>query len=298
MNFLFKFYRPSGIVISNDHCYDTLILIHLANKYKLPSIYIQHASVGDYFPKLSMSLALLEGEDAKQVYLKRGSDAEKIRLIGMPKFDNHFSSISTRTKIETIGLALNGLEDLAALHHEVARLANHYRDTNIIIRPHPILYTRGYKKEYQELVRNLKDIENITYSDSRIENPWTFLEKIDVQIAGDTSIHLEAALLNIASIYYSNNKYYYSLDIYRFNKNNLIPYFQDFDELIKYIDAIKTNRPPIRHKAQYYCSTVETKWDGKSLTLAAYYINNYLKTFPVIPSDITFKKENQHTIYV
>jgi hypothetical protein len=281
--FLFHLRTPTGIVISNDHCYDTLIMIHFANRMNIPSMYIQHASVGDFFPKLEMSLALLEGQDAKEVYLKRGSDPDRIRLVGMPKFDKHFSAINRSTVVRSIGIALNGLEDLRTFHKDVIAIAGRFAEMDIIIRPHPILYTRRYKAEYNQFVKELEDISNIRYSDSRSENPWVFLSRVDLQIAGDTSIHMEATLLNITSVYYSNNPYYRSLDLYRFNKNSLVPYIFELSELLEFINAVKHNRTPVRSKAKYYCDTVDTENDGKSCKLTVDYISAYLNSYPELP---------------
>lgn len=281
--FLFQRRRPTGLVISNDHCYDTLIMIHFANKLEIPSIYIQHASVGDFFPKLEMSLALLEGQDAKEVYLKRGSDPDRIRLVGMPKFDKYFSAINHSTMIRSIGIALNGLEDLRTFHNDVITISEQFQTMDVIIRPHPILFTRRYKTDYEQFVKKLEGISNIKYSDSRTENPWVFLSRVDLQIAGDTSIHMEATLLNITSVYYSNNPYYRSLDLYRFNKNSLIPYIFDLSELIRFVNSIKDNRPPVRSKGKYYCDTIDTENDGMSCKLTIDYISAYLRSYPELP---------------
>jgi hypothetical protein len=286
MRFLFRFSRPGGVVISNDHCYDTVIMIHLANRYNLPSIYIQHASVGDFFPRLTVSLALLEGEDAKDVYVKRGSDADRIRLIGMVKFDPHFSQINKRTDVRAIGIALNGLEDMSIFHEDVIKIARHDKNVKIVMRPHPILYTGRYRKCYQDFLTRLGSLENLEFSDSRMEDPWAFLKKIDMQIAGDSSIHLEAILMNVVSVYYSNNSYYHSLDFYRFNRNGLIPFFKSVQEILVYFEAIRNIRPVVRNKARYYCDNVNTPMDGKSLSLALYYLEDHLKSYPRIPQPL------------
>lgn len=295
IRFLFHVRKPTGLVISNDHCYDTLIMIYFANKLKIPSMYIQHASVGDYFPKLEVSLALLEGQDAKEVYIKQGSDPDRIRLVGMPKFDRYFSSINHSTVVGAIGIALNGLENLRTFHIDVIAISRQFSEMSIIIRPHPILYTRRYKTEYKEFQKKLEGISNIKYSDSRHENPWVFLSRIDLQIAGDTSIHMEATLLNVTSVYYSNNPYYHSLDIYRFKKNSLIPYILKLSELIDFINNVKDNRPFVRSKAKYYCDTIGTQNDGNSCKLTVDYITNFLRSYPQLPAG---SPEFKHPAYV
>jgi len=107
---------------------------------------------------------------------------------------------------------------------------------------------------------------NINYSDSTKVDSFSFFNEIDLLIAGDSSIHLEAALLNIPSIYFDTYKK--NIDWYGFRKNNLIHYADNISEIIRLIDQFKTNMPKTREKTKFYCDSVNTKFDGNSTLLA------------------------------
>lgn len=271
--FWFKIVKPKGIVISNDHVYSTRTLVYWANRFKIPSFYIQHASISEEFPPLEVTYALLDGEDAKEKYLLVGSDPTKIELIGVPKLDAIFGQINYSKNIHNIGIASNSLESLQLIFDTIISLDNSYPDIKLIYRPHKAqYYDTKRKNDLKSMIKNLP-------SRVEISNPFEeivtdYLSKIDCLVAGDSGIHVEAVFLNITSIYFFSNQAYY--DYYGFVKNNLIIHAKDFTELKNIIDKEKSNRHIVRYKAKKYCYTVDSPYDGHSTNLAVNRIINKL----------------------
>jgi hypothetical protein len=261
----FKLVKPKAIVISNDHVYSTRVLVHWANKFEIPSFYIQHASVTENFPPLEMTYAFLEGEDAKEKYIRAGSDPTKIELIGIPKLDKMFHRINYSKTIRTIGIASNSLEPLNTILDLIFFLNRHYPNIGLIYRPHRLQYTENkFKEDMYHILKNIPS--NVKVSNPYEEPATDYLCKIDCLIAGESGIHLEAVLLNITSVYFFHETEYF--DDYGFVKNNLIDLARDLSELKSIIDRSKDSRQNVRHRAKRYCYTIDSEYDGRSAELA------------------------------
>lgn len=127
-------------------------------------------------------------------------------------------------------------------------------------------YAYFYKKKLGALLEELARNTNVILSNPLLEGPFEYLTRIDALIAGDSSIHLEAVLLNIYSIYYDNKGEF--LDHYGFVKNGLVHKAEHLEDIGKIIGTIKNERPKVREKAKHYVSTIDTEYDGKSTQLA------------------------------
>jgi hypothetical protein len=74
--------EPKALVVSNDHNMPNRVVLKLAREKRIPSVYIQHASVTEKFPPLAFDYALLEGLDALQKYESAGySSKTKVFLV-------------------------------------------------------------------------------------------------------------------------------------------------------------------------------------------------------------------------
>jgi hypothetical protein len=272
--FWIKIIRPKAIIISNDHVFSTRTLVYWANKFNIPSFYIQHASVTEAFPPLEVTYALLEGEDAKEKYIIAGSDPSKIELIGIPKLDSAFHKINNNTNIQTIGIAANGLEPKQLVFDLILFLAKNYPSVKLVYRPHRMQYFDSQnKKDLNDMFAKFP--LNVLVSNPFEEAPIDYLSRIDCLIAGDSSIHLEAVLLNVTSIYFSKNSDYY--DYYGYVKNKLIDKADTLEDIKVIIDNIKDKRPAVQYKATRYCNTIGTDYQGKSTELAIALLEKKIK---------------------
>lgn len=270
-NWFLKIYKPKSIIFANDHVFFTRIIVAQAEKMGIKTFYIQHASVTHIFPKIFSSYALLEGNDAKEKYILNGSDHKKIKLIGMPKYDGLQKYTNRSKKINSIAFCTTWAlqkQDILKLIHKTH---NHFSDFKLYFRPHTF--------EHYEQVYKISELpRNFIFSDPTKENVFQLLKKVDCIISGNSSILLEAALLNIIPFYFvSDQKTRYNDsniidDKYGYVKRGIAFNIHNLDDLVQQIKLFDKRKPNLTSKTQYYCSTVGTKWHGKSSILAANYI--------------------------
>jgi len=253
---------PSVVVVSNDHLTHTRTLVAAAKAVGIPTIYVQHASVTAQFPPLVFDYALLEGRDALTKYDRVSSDS-KVFLIGMPKADSYHPYINTRTHVKSVGICTNALVSVSCVKTLLELLTQHCTECAFTLRPHP----RDANREggiWQKLAAQY----NVRYSDGRTEFAFDFLKEVDAIIAGDSSILLEAALLNVVPLYYdfSGEK---QLDHYGYVQNGLAEYHGQPSDLVRSLNQMVQSKPYVRRQAKLYCATVDTSFDGHSAELGA-----------------------------
>lgn len=244
-------FKPKAIIFANDHEIIPRGLLLAANKLNIPTIYIQHASVSKYFPALDFKYALLEGQDAKDKYLNKGECYSEIHLVGMPKFDKYLDFVNTSDAVKTIGIAYNAMDDINLVVEIVSQLKKAFPKIQFIVRPHP--------SDNREI-----NIKGVSTSLPQKEQAFNFLSNIDALIAAESSIHLEAIMLNVYSMSFSfsNSKF---LDYYGFVKNNLIKHYYNFEELILEIKRISEHKPKVQERARYYNAALNSDFYGKSV---------------------------------
>ncbi|MEX2485551.1 MAG: hypothetical protein WED10_13350 [Brumimicrobium sp.] len=262
-----KIKKPRALIMSNDHLVWHRTLRMAAQKNSLPVIYIQHASVTEKFPNLEFDLSLLEGSDALNKYSKKKIKGD-VSLIGLMKYDKFHSFINEKKVINNVGICTNLLDSNESIYNLIRSLHQEIAQFNIIVRPHP---RDKREKLYENIVKEFK----CHISDSNHESSFEFLSQVDVNIACETSIHLEAVLLNVYPIYFQLGEE--KIDHYGYITNNLIiDEFKSVSDLKDKLNELKLNRPGVRKRAKYYVDTVGTEYDGRSVEKALIELQNYL----------------------
>ena len=247
-------------MLANDHNFAHRTIILAARREKIPVIYIQHASVSDEFPPLSMDYALLDGLDAATIYDQAGKSETKVFLIGMAKADRFFKDINRGTDIKTVGICTNLFDPPQRVDELCKALASNSLGVDLIFRPHP---RDQRKQKWLEMTEQY----HIRVSDSQVEDSFDFLKGVDTILAGNSNIHLEAALMNVYPIYYD-----FALDRrvekYTFVSKGLCESINQPEQVIGRLRELMVFRPSIRHRAKTYCVTIDTPYDGHSRELA------------------------------
>lgn len=258
-------HHPAYIVFANDHTIFPRAMLLAAKSLDVPTIYIQHASVTPYFPPLDFDLSLLEGQATIDRYTQNGAVAGETRFIGMPKFDPYVSLRNTQTRVQCVGICCNKLDETADVEALVAYLTAQLPQLRFTFRPHPA----------DE--RNFSMPEGVLYS-TKAENVFDFLQKQDLIIAGNTSTHLEAVLLNVVSVYYEFSAYSADIsDMYGYCKNGLVEQADTREKLVEIIDNQSNKKEQdVFKKAAYYNHTAGTAQEGSSSELAAQYIKEFV----------------------
>ena len=260
--------RPSGVLVSNDHIGWFRAIVQAANDEHVPTFYVQHASVTEEFPPLNFDTAFLEGRDALEKYevaaRRQASRAPTtdVFLVGMTKFDSHSQRPHGRTSVRRIGLAANLLDDFDRIADLAEAIRAADRHLELALRPHPRASNADIAK-FEQLAQD----QNLRLSDARREPPVEFVASLDAVIACDSSILLEAALLNVLPMYYPFSPD--SNDYYGYCRSGLCERFDNTDSVIAELKRLESGRADVRAAARHYVATAGSAWEGRSSQLIA-----------------------------
>ncbi|MEL7162836.1 MAG: hypothetical protein AAFN92_18910 [Bacteroidota bacterium] len=134
---ILKHGQPRMIIFSNDHEPEARSLLFAAKKRGIPTVYLQHASVTDFFPPLRFDLSLLEGQATLDVYRRVGPVTGRVEFIGMPKFDGFVDRTNRNDVIQKVGVCISFLDEEDRVVYLLEQLARHFPDMSISFRAHP-----------------------------------------------------------------------------------------------------------------------------------------------------------------
>ena len=266
-----RYYRPRAVVFSNDHNDDTRSLLLACQAEGVPTAYVQHASVSANFPPLGFDLSLLEGQDALDKYRQCGPVHGRVELVGMPKADAYLSQKNTAPAVRRVGVACNIHDPLPAIIATLAYVVKAMPDLTFTLRPHP-----SDGRDFEPLRKLLPALQ---WSSARQENVFDFLLRQDALIAADTSTHLEATLLNVASIYYRFGTNPLTNDYYGYAARGLIERADTPEALAATLHRYALRKPAdLYRRAAYYNATLGTPDEGRSQPRTLALLNAWLPT--------------------
>jgi len=279
------------VIVSNDHTLRTRIIPYVCTYIGIKSVYIQHASASERFPRLIFDYALLEGRDSLDKYMEIGKIDSEVFLIGTLKESNS-ESLCTADKVNNIGICFNLADDLHLVESLIIEILKVFDCNNIFLRPHP-------RDDRDYFTKRMKSKYSISISNSREQISIKFLKQVECIIASESNIHLEATLQNVVSIYYKlteeNNDSFY--DSYGFIGNKLIENVTDANKLKEMLRNLRKQKPNVRYLAKYYNETIESDFEGKSDVLYDEVIS-YIKTGNCEYIDKTFNLESINGVKV
>lgn len=260
-----KRHKPSYVLVSNDHNVDCRCLIAAATALGIKTVYMQHASVSEVFPALTVDYAFLDGQSALDTYRKCKNNVSptrcaikqtKVFLSGQKKLLRPNNNAPIK-----VGMAINPLDEI----DKVIKLINILltEGFTISLRWHP----RQANSDVVRLKKTLASSCGITLSDPKVHPLNEFLSEIYTMICGNSSIHLEAAVAGVLPVYYEIQPPAIK-DYYGYVKKGLALKIDTFQELI----ALLRSKPlPNSSSAaiQYYSATYDTDWYGREGELVA-----------------------------
>jgi len=262
---LLEKYKPSNIIFANDHTLEPRALLLAAKQLGIPTFYIQHACVRDDFPPLKFDHNLLEGPCAKDIYETIGPISGAIKLIGIPRMDQYIKSKNTADRVRRIGICSNLLDDIEEIEKIIQNICSIFPEVAVSYRPHPS----------DKRTLNIP-ADQISYSNSNKEIASDFLQRQDLIIAADTSIHYEAVMLNVYSVYYRFGDESRKGDLYLFCKNGISVPAVDVNEVIKIVTPLTKSKADVYTKAMYYNAALGNEMEGNSAKTAGEYIKNII----------------------
>lgn len=267
------------LVFANDHIMPIRCLLQLADKYKIKTLYTQHASVNETFPSLSFTYSFLDGMESYMKYKTCGNIRGDVVLSGCPRFD--LLCAITKKNSETIGIGLNALDDIKMVEELCHYLSENLR-IKIVVRPHPSL-------EHLIVVWDEFEKEGYDISYPSQEASLEFVSRIKLLIANESGIHLDSVLMKTPSLLYNFSKNQV-LDWYSYVKNGLIPYIATKEELLA---SIKRGVEINTAKTKEYNAALGTPYEGKVSILIADFLKTFCKNEEVYFLQKIFKKNDE-----
>lgn len=262
-NFWLSYNKPQFVIIVNDHHFAARDFVKSAKKKRIPTIYIQHASVTEAFPKLLTDYAFLEGKDAEDKYFKNGDTNTIVKLVGILKFDGMMNAFHKKNQAyDSIGICTNQFDSFPRVEELITELRQNNQCT-YILRPHP------GDPEYH-VWKKLAEKLKIEFSESKEETATQFFNNADIIISYNCNILLESIIFNKPTFSYRLADE--SFDHYGFVKNKLVTHYESpkkLKEKLEHLDIEKNWRA----NAKRYCDTIGTSHEGKSLQLIEKYIH-------------------------
>lgn len=258
--------KPDFVVTANDHNPPNRALLAVAHYLGVETVYMQHASVSPLFPALRVNYAFLDGAFARDVYrtceinqpsTERKVPSPEVILSGQKKCLKRSLGQS-----EVIGVALNALDAPDEAVRFVEALLKEGK--KVCVRWHPGLAS-GFANKY---MASFSGIDSVLFSDPQMEPASDFMGKIGFLVAGNSSIHLEAALTGVLPIYLELTPAD-SPDYYGYVENGLAIPARGVRGVIEIVNEYRAGQYPNAEAVRYYSSTYLTEWDGREGELVA-----------------------------
>lgn len=254
--------RPNLICVSNDHLVQCRALLIMARWAGIPTLYVQHASVSQVFPRLSFDYACLDGEHAEEVYQQcHANHAAETILNQTPKIfltGNQRIVINQGSdkRVGRIGICLNMTDDEVAMRNMAEDIeAEGYTP---VIRWHP-----RYDSHKVNSLKSWLAERDFEYCDPAIIPSAGFLTKLEACIGGDSGILLEAGLAGSAPLYFKEPGAPLD-DYYGFVASGIA---RRVDCSQSAIEAVSSNWRPNYHALRQHSATYGTTEVNKSRKL-------------------------------
>ena len=276
--------NPKIVVMSNDHNAPNRSLLYASKYLNNKTAYLQHASVTNILPPLEFDYAFLDGLAAHEAYkvagIRKDDKNTKIFLSGCQKQINHDSARKRNEKEAddkvVVGLAINTLDDIDEVFLFCEELSK-FSNINVILRNHPAQDVIPIKNRFQSL-------SNVKIEDFDSYSAQDFLNKIDMMIAGNTSMHLEASLSGIPCYYIEFGKCSPARkDYYGYLKSRLIDPFPEmkYKKEKDFLNLIEFDAVGKKQALKKYSNTYSSSWEGKEGELVAQTITDICYNKPV-----------------
>jgi hypothetical protein len=219
--------KPKLVIVCNDHSVEDRALRLVAETLKIKTLYIQHASVTQFFPPLEFNYALLDGLHAHQTYLncyyrqtKKYNRIENnikkccVFLSGQKKKFKIKKKYFVKKNI-TLGIATG---TLASFNYVKSALNNISKlGLNCIIRFHPD-QPASFIRQVEDYSKNINKLKLFYSQKSTLSD---FFSKVDAVISFNSSIILEAAIVGLPTFYMKMYQTSFKSDFYGFAKTRL-----------------------------------------------------------------------------
>ncbi|WP_055013419.1 hypothetical protein [Pseudoalteromonas sp. P1-16-1b] len=272
------------VIMSNDHNQANRCLNLVSKENGIETCYLQHASVSHMFPKLEFNYAFLDGYQAFENYLscednvtilpvnKTMDSCRTVFLSGQKKVIG--KKLKNSTTNFNFGIAVNKLDCI----EEVIFCVNMLLSTGlkVSLRVHPA-QNKAFLRELDKFLNECKH-PNLIIMSARDVSLSSFFSFVDVLFASNSSIHLEAALAGVITIYINFGDYSINDDYYGYvAKGVSFEYKRGMDmNLLESLFSLSSS-PARKQAIQKFSATYSTCWNGNEGQLVAETIREIIK---------------------
>lgn len=262
--------KPDFVITANDHNVSNRSLLGVAHFLGVKTVYLQHASVSNLFPALRVDYAFLDGQCALDTYREceknqpltsRMAPAPKVLLTGQKKK----LARNDKHEVAAIGVALNALDDASVAIRFVKELVS--AGLELRVRWHP----GQSERDIQQYLKGFSSIPRVRLSNPRTEAVSDFMANVRYVVAGNSSIHLEAALAGVVPIYYELTPLD-NPDYYGYVSSGLAKNATSVAEIVELVRAGHGMGGAYLEAVRYYSATYLTEWDGKEGELVGQFL--------------------------
>ena len=289
--------KPQIVVVSDNTVLWARAILSAARTLEIPTVFLQHAPISNIVPPLDADFAFLDGEDAASKYRIAGIDKNcRVYLSGGPRHDHfrqHFNK-SQKTSVGLhgfptvrIGICSNMVDDMHKVTSLLKQVLQYSSADAILLRCHPQDKRKG---QFKKLALSL----GIEYSSSDKESPEEFMDKIDMVIAGDSSMLLDSVLSN-KKVVRSDLLGIYP-DYLGLINSGLVARANNRKDIKRSIQSAKKKPSIDIESLQKYCAVIGTPWHGHSSKLVADELINIENNIP--PNSKIWKPVNEADQFV
>ena len=279
--------KPNLVVFANDHNPECRSLLELCKQAKVRTVYIPHAAVSPRFHAIDFDYSLMDGKNAVDTY--QSCEGRRSRLSYFPNNRKYFitgglrplkiTSKNQDTDQYTVGVAIKGTDDLS---HIKSLLKEIKGGGDVILRWHP-----NISKSHSRQVAKIAEEAGVEISDPAREFSADFLRRIRYLVCGNSTLLLEAALLEVVPVFLHSMSGGV-LDYYGFVRYGICEECKSDSELL---DLIFTNElsefTPSISGLNYFCGSYGTSFWGQEQTVANEILDHILdETSPISFKDV------------
>jgi hypothetical protein len=261
---------PKIVVVANDHSVPNRSLIAGAHYLGIKTAYLQHASVSPLFPALRFDYAFLDGKSAMDTYRECECNTPpseaSVRSAPSVFLSGQKKSVGARQVASKgpIGLAINALDDPSLAVRLCQSLVG--VGYSVRLRWHPA----QKESDVQMLMAGVSALKGVELSNPKKCRVSQFLSGLMCLVAGNSSIHLEAALAGVHPLYYELSPAD-SPDYYGYVRSGLAVRVEGIDGLLQALENkdVLSDTEGYLQAVRYYSATYLTEWDGKEGELVA-----------------------------
>lgn len=236
------------VIVSNDHNPENRVIKEVANSLGIKTCYVQHAHVSNLFPPLDFDYAFLDGVCSLEIYKKLGNIDSEVFLSGSKKNLKLLKKNYSNSGNLVLGVAINLEDEIESVLSNFSILSF----SKVIVRLHP-----RYKFRRDEIPIK-KKYDTVSFHSANDVSLADFFDQIDILVAGNSSIHLEAAISGIKSFYIGSVNSVH--DYYGFVESELVKPWLGEDMKIELSPS---------QIVKNYSTTYMTKWQSYEQELVA-----------------------------